>query len=55
MQNLAWRTEASLRILIKMPGLICKVRQGQRMYLVGSGSEGSGALCKGLQGCKDRQ
>jgi len=55
MQNLAWRTEASLRIFIKMPGLFCKIRQRQRMYLVGSDSEGNGALCKGLQGCTDRQ
>jgi len=25
MQNLAWRTEASLRIIIKMPGLFCGI------------------------------
>jgi hypothetical protein len=33
-----------------MPGLFCKIRQGQRMYLVDSDSEGSGALSvqKGL-------
>jgi hypothetical protein len=43
MQNSAWRTEASLRLLIKMPGLFRKLRQGLRMYLVGSDSEGSGA------------
>ena len=47
MQNLAWRIdEASLRLLIWMPGRFCKIRQGQRMYLVCSDSEGSGALCR---------
>ena len=58
MQNLAWKTEASLRLLIWMPGLFCKIRQGQRIYLVVFSSKGSGALCsgvghmdKGLQGC----
>jgi len=30
MQNLAWRTAASLRLLILMPGPFYKIRQGQR-------------------------
>jgi hypothetical protein len=30
--------DESLRLL---PGLFCKIRQGQRLYLVGSDSEGS--------------
>jgi hypothetical protein len=53
MQNLACRTETSLRLLIWMPRLFCKIRQGHMMYLVGSDGEGSGALYvqKGLDNC----
>jgi len=47
-----------------MPGLFCKIRQGQRMYLVGFWhwlkavelcAEGVGHMDKGLQGCTNRQ